>query len=195
MTTNKLAGIIEQEAKRKDDVLNRMLDELRDARQEAKLHERRDEQLKAYEPELQKVREKDLKKLLIRARSQVTEMGLPLKGSASRLMIGGKSDDDKIVFLTRKTIDLVEGNAEDSTAVDVVVDVVRFDKESGWGKFRVENELGQISFFIPTDQRRELKGEVIEAMKHENVSMTIRYVRDKQKTIKYARVETVLLLE
>jgi hypothetical protein len=56
-----------------------------------------------------------------------------------------------------------DNNEEDEETTSVVADVVRFDKETGWGKFRVSDEAGQISFFIPPEQRNELREEVIES--------------------------------
>lgn len=191
---DRLADMLEKELDRKHEVQRFMMDEIRDARAEAKVYRQLNEQLSGSEGKLNDISEKATKALLAKTRPQITEMGLPLKGSASRLLIGGRSADNKVIYVNRRTVDVLEGNTEDSTFTEVIADVVRFDKESGWGKFRVANVIGQTSFFIPREQREALKEEVIDAMKQDNVGMTIRYVRDQQRNIKYAKVEAIELI-
>ena len=191
----KLADMLEKELARKDDFVKFMMDEVRDARAEAKIQRQLDKEWSPYKDKFADLKERDVKKLLAKTRTQVTEMGIPLKGSASRLLIGGKSADEKVIYINQRTVDVLEGNSEDATSTDVSADVVRFDKESGWGKFRVEGISGQASFFVPREQRQHLKDEVIEAMKHDTVEMTVRYVRDHQKIIKYAKVESIEVAE
>jgi hypothetical protein len=191
---NRLADILEKELERKDDIQKFMMDEIRDARAEAKVNKQLEAEVAPYESQLKKIREKDARELLAKARPQVAEMGLPLKGSASRLLIGGRSADKKVVYVNRRTVDVLEGNKEDAKPTGVTTNVVRFDKESGWGKFRVKEISGQTSFFIPREQREDLKDDVIDAMKQNVVAMTVRFVRDQQRNIKYAKVESIGLI-
>ena len=94
MATNRFADLLEKELYRKDDFMQFLKDEVVDAREEARAYRRLNKEVAPYEKELRKIKEKDAKRLISKARPQITEMGLPLKGSASRLVVGGKSNDD-----------------------------------------------------------------------------------------------------
>ena len=148
--------------------------------------------IEPYRTELEKIPDPTMSRLLDRTRSQVVEMGKPLIRSAERLEIGEVSTKSPFVNLNRRTVENLSGNSVDPLPSMLRGSVTRFDKENGWGKFRNPEFVAPVSFVLPSAIRNRLRGDVIDAMKEDEVDLVFYYVRDKSGKVQYLILDNVL---
>ena len=96
----------------------------------------REHMIEHYKPELDKIDDRSMDRLLDRTRTQVIEMGKPLIRSADRLEISEASRTAPFGSLTRRSVEELSGNTVDTVPSKLRGSIIRFDKENGWGKFR-----------------------------------------------------------
>jgi hypothetical protein len=107
------------------------------------------------------------------------EMNVPLRRSASRLNIDAVANDNefKILSANKEMADAVDTELVDDHLTRIDIDIVQFDKESGWGKFRNDEWDGRASFSIPGDILDDLKQTAVDAMHQDMVEVDCVFVR------------------
>jgi hypothetical protein len=184
------------------DLVGRMLDKpglvdpkvqlLREIRDELNASSEREEIIKRYKTEFDKVEDGTATRLVDRARAQVIEMRRPLIRSADRLQINDGPGRSPFASLSRRSVEDLSGNSVDPLPSTLRGNIIRFDKENGWGKFRNAEFTTPASFLVPSALRNRLRDEVIDAMKEEEVDVVFYYVRDKGGKVSYLIFENVL---
>lgn len=166
--------------------------QLEEVQREALANGERDALLEQYRQELENIPERSLERLVNRAQSQIVEIGKPLIRSASGLEISGHTRGQRFAHLDRRIITELGGNSIDALPTSLVGSVVRYDKESGWGKFRNPDFAAPISFLVPAAKKNQLTLEVIDAMKQEEVEVVFYYVRDRRRVVKYLIFDNII---
>jgi hypothetical protein len=117
--------------------------------------------------------------LLTMAAPLLKEMNVPLRRSASRLNIDAVANDNefKILSANKEMADAVDTELVDDHLTRIDIDIVQFDKESGWGKFRNDEWDGRASFSIPGDILDDLKQTAVDAMHQDMVEVDCVFVR------------------
>lgn len=117
--------------------------------------------------------------LLTMAAPLLKEMNVPLRRSASKLNIEAVANDNefKILSANKNMADAVDTEKVDDHVTRIDIDIVQFDKESGWGKFRNDEWEGRASFSIPGDVLDELKQAAVDAMHEDIVEVDCVFVR------------------
>lgn len=113
----------------------------------------------------------------------VQEMANPLRRSAGTMDIFSEKDKTKgnIVFIDRNMAENMEISKVDDNITPIMIDIIQYNKETGWGKLRMEEFSDLISFNVPSDLNGRLKQQLINAMGREKVYLQVYIVRDKAK--------------
>ncbi|WP_432200221.1 hypothetical protein ACRAQ7_11360 [Erythrobacter sp. W53] len=117
--------------------------------------------------------------LVTMATPLLSELAVPLRRSAKRVMIstidsaGGRS----ILSTDRQTAEALESLKIDKHVTSVDVDIVQYNKETGWGKFRNPHWDGIPSFSVPADRKDDLRFDLLSAMQEDQVSADAYIVR------------------
>ena len=104
--------------------------------------------------------------LISMATPLLKDMGRTLKNSASSLTIYA-SDNDKrtpIVFIDKKMASEIDTTRFDDKATLILVRIIQYNIETGWGKLRTEEAEGLLSFNVPSDRRGDVQAELLDAM-------------------------------
>lgn len=109
----------------------------------------------------------------------VSEMAVPLRRSAKlaeiSLIEAGRRHS--ILVADRAMAESIESIRIDKTVSSIDINVVQYNKESGWGKFRNRLWSGIPSFNLPADRKSRMKFDIVRAMREEKVSATGYIVR------------------
>lgn len=144
--------------------------------------------IKGSEEEFGKISYENVQELIAVCRNQMKEMGLPLKRSADTLTViaGG----DAVAPVPVKTMDLadlvyLEGNKKDENTTDLMGTIKSWDKETGWGKWRVADAAQPIAFLVRARDRDLVKDHVLDKMKEKQLWVRFYVVRDPHKVPRY----------
>jgi hypothetical protein len=106
-------------------------------------------------------------------------MGVALRSSARTLNVTSTDDADRrrIMFLNRKMASEVETSVVDDQPTLILVKIVQYNRETGWGKLRIANEPGLLSFNVPSDLKEELQLPLARAMIEDQTYIECVFVR------------------
>lgn len=141
--------------------------------------------------ELAKIDEDQEAKILSRVHSQMTEMGKPLTRSAVGLEFIGGADVGRIAFMNRQSIESLSGNQEDPLPTLLHGDIIRFDKNTGWGKFKTGAFAKDMPFLVPSVSKNQLRDRLLDAMKRDGVEMSFYCVRNRRKVVEYLVLDRI----
>lgn len=119
--------------------------------------------------------------LVTMATPLLAELAVPLRRSAKSVMIASIDEQGKRPVLwadsdIANSIDLID---IDRTVTSIDLNIVQYNKESGWGKFRNPEWQGIPSFSVPADRKVNLKHDLLSAMRAELVNVDAYFVRSK----------------
>ena len=117
--------------------------------------------------------------LVTMATPLLSEIAVPLRRSAKRVMITSVDAIGKRAILStdRRTAEALEALRVDKHVTSLDVDIVQYNKENGWGKFRNPNWEGIPSFSVPADRKDDLRFDLLSAMQEDQVSADAYIVR------------------
>ena len=104
--------------------------------------------------------------LISMATPLLKDMGRTLRNSASSLTIYANDNEVRrpIVFLDKKMAAEINTSRVDDHTTLILVRIIQYNIESGWGKLRTDEAEGLLSFNVPTDRRTDVQAELLEAM-------------------------------
>ncbi len=108
------------------------------------------------------------------------EMAVPLRRSAKLVTIKAIDDfgERQVLTADRKMVSDLESLKIDKNVNTIDVNIVQYNKETGWGKFRNDYWDGISSFSVPADRKDELKYNLLHAMQENMVSVDAYFVRN-----------------
>lgn len=117
--------------------------------------------------------------LITMATPLVAEIGVPLRRSAkiAQLKLVNDEGSSELLSVNRTDAESIESIKIDRNITTIDINVVQYNKESGWGKFRNPYWQGIPSFNLPTDRKARMKADVVAAMREEKVSASGYIVR------------------
>ncbi|TFI56362.1 hypothetical protein E2493_20565 [Sphingomonas parva] len=135
--------------------------------------------LEAHQEVLNKITPEQDAELVTMATPLLKEIAVPLRRSASlaSVNISDKYGRRRVLSATRRMADEVETIRIDPQITPVRLDIVQYNKESGWGKFRNPEFDGQTPFSVPADRKENLKSKLTRAMNKDEVFVLAYYVR------------------
>lgn len=167
-------------------------DSLRSAMQELSAALNRENILNKYKDSLSKIPQELENKIIDRLQPIFKDIVLPVERSAEELHISGHSAGHKVVYVDRFISNRISGNMTDPLPTTLQGDVIRYDKENGWGKFKNSQFPKSIGFTVPAAARNKSNSEVIDAMKNTLIEASFYYVRTKRKVPKYLILDRVI---
>ena|GEM_PF-1187554 len=156
----------------------------------------RERQLSEKADELSKIEPKQEASLIGMATPLVSEMGVVLRESADSLDIVSESADGKesnILYLNPEMAKNIERERVDGEITPILVNIVQYNKETGWGKLRLKEVDGVLGFNIPSDVRPLIHLRVLAAMRVNEIYVQAYFVRDAAKEV--VRLIVVGILE
>lgn len=117
--------------------------------------------------------------LVTMATPLLSEIAVPLRRSAKLVTIStiDRFGERPILTTDRETASALELIDIDRSVTSIDVNIVQYNKETGWGKFRNVNWDGIPSFSVPADRKEELRFGLLHAMREEAVSVDAYIVR------------------
>jgi hypothetical protein len=117
--------------------------------------------------------------LVTMATPLLSEIAVPLRRSAKRVTIAtiDAMGERKVLTTNRRTAEALEQIKVDKHVTSIDVNIVQYNKETGWGKFRNPNWEGIPSFSVPADRKDDLRFDLLSAMKEDMVSADAYVVR------------------
>lgn len=152
----------------------------------------REEAIEPYQRELQKIDQDARRKLVDKVSGQFIEIGKPLSRSAEKLYFSSGKIIRPFSFMDGRTIEKLSGREMDMVPSTLAGEIVRFDKETGWGKFRSAEFERPMSFVVRGGKSSGETVDLIEAMKKEEIIMVFYYVRDSQSIVKHLVFDSIL---
>lgn len=118
-------------------------------------------------------------KLVSMAAPLIRDMGVALRSSARTLDVSASQGEKsrRIMFLNRQMASEIETSIVDDEPTLILVKVVQYNRETGWGKLRIGNEVALLSFNIPSDIKGELLLPVTRAMNRDEIYIECVFVR------------------
>ncbi len=117
--------------------------------------------------------------LVTMATPLLSEIAVPLRRSAKTVTITTIDDVGRRQILTtdRQTAEALELIKVDKHVTSIDIDIVQYNKETGWGKFRNPHWTGNPSFSVPADRKDDLRFDLLLAMREDKVSSDAYIVR------------------
>jgi hypothetical protein len=105
-------------------------------------------------------------RLISMAAPLLKDMGVTLRNSASTLRVSANDNGNnrEIIFLNRRMASDVDTSRIDDQSTLILVRIVQYNVETGWGKLRTAEHDGLLSFNVPSDRKGDVQGELLEAM-------------------------------
>lgn len=132
-------------------------------------------------------------KLISMAAPLFKDMGVALRRSASTLNIevaeGGARR--RIVFANRAMTQEIETSLLDGEPTLILVKIVQYNTETGWGKLRMEEHVGLLSFNVPSDRKGELQRLLLRGMDEENTYIECVFARSSRGILQRAIVLSI----
>lgn len=117
--------------------------------------------------------------LMTMATPLLSELAVPLRRSAKTVMIStiDSAGERPILTTDRETAEALELIKVDKHVSTIDVDIVQYNKETGWGKFRNPTWKGIPSFSVPADRKGDLRFDLLVAMREDQVAVDAYVVR------------------
>jgi hypothetical protein len=117
--------------------------------------------------------------LVTMAAPLLKEMNVPLRESARRVSVrrseGGETT--QLLHATKQMADEVDVAIVDRNITTIDIDVIQYNKENGWGKFRNTEWEGLPSFNIPAEINPDIRDDMVAAMNQQLVEVDCYFVR------------------
>lgn len=154
----------------------------------------REDILAKNKAEISKIDSARGQKLIAMSAPLISEMATALRRSANTLQITSPIEgrSSSVLFLDRKMAQEIETASVDDEITPILADITQFNKDNGWGKFKIENGLKVITFSIPSDILPSIKRKLIDSMNVDMVYLQVYYVRDRSETIVRAIIVGIL---
>lgn len=121
-------------------------------------------------------------KLISMAAPLISEMATALRRSADTLKIVAGNDAKKktnVLFLNQSMAQDIMSSKVDDQITPILGNIIQYNKETGWGKVRLNISNQPLSFTVPSDQKAALQDILLTQMGKEQVFLQVYIVRDR----------------
>ena len=136
--------------------------------------------------------------LVTMAAPLLEEFVVPLRRSARKatVLIEDQAGGSRpILVIDRAAAQEIELDVIDPEITPLLIDVVQYNKETGWGKFRNQKFRDLASFAVPADRKEKLQAETLKAMDKDEVYVQAYFVRSQAGIAKRIIIVSFLKLE
>lgn len=94
------------------------------------------------------------------------DMGVALRNSASFLRVSANDNQQtrEIIFLNRRMASEVDTSIIDDNPTLILVRIVQYNVETGWGRLRTNEFQGLLGFNVPADRKNNVQADLLDAM-------------------------------
>ena len=121
-------------------------------------------------------------KLITMASPLLKDMGVALRSSANNLTISAGQDGKMkpLVFVNRNMASAIETEVIDKESTIILVKIVQYNRETGWGKLRLKGMQIAMSFNIPADKKPKIQPSLIKEMNEDQTYIECKFVRSSE---------------
>ncbi len=144
----------------------------------------RERLLRSEDEQIKKIDAARQEKLLAMAAPLVGEMATALRRSADTLQIFDETkvgETRRFLYLDREMAEDVIISKVDDQLTTIRVDIVQYNKETGWGKLRLKTSRDLITFNVPTDVKDKVGPRIMREMNKTMTYVQVYYIRDRAK--------------
>lgn len=136
-------------------------------------------ELAQFRDQLRRISDDQEADLITMSAPLLKEMNVPLRRSARKVTIKSVKNGERrnILSADKAMADAVDLAIVDRFVTTIDINVVQFNKQSGWGKFENENWDGLSSFSVPGDVLEYIRETVVNAMNRDLVEVDCFFVR------------------
>ena len=122
--------------------------------------------LEAENAELRRITPEQDAKLISMAAPLLKDMGVTMRSSASSLTISANDNGNNrpIIFLNKTMVKEINTSVVDDHLTLILVRIVQYNVENGWGKLRTNEAKGLLSFNVPSDRKADVQPELLDAL-------------------------------
>jgi hypothetical protein len=142
----------------------------------------REKEMQSSAIQLGKIDSAREQKLISMSSPLVGEMATALRRSADTLEIistSGQAHPKRILFLNRRMAEEIETAKVDDEITTILGNIIQYNKETGWGKVRLEISEQPLSFSVPSDAKAKIQTTLLTAMGKDAVYLQMYIVRNK----------------
>jgi hypothetical protein len=126
---------------------------------------------------------RSINRLASKVRPMVEEIGLPLRNSAERCVIGDADNDDAFIRLDEDRLRAVNTRDIDDNEFEVRCIIRSYDKFTGRGKVESDDFEKTMFFMVETELKKALRNKIISAMRQNYVRCQFAAYRDASDVI------------
>jgi hypothetical protein len=121
--------------------------------------------------------------LITMAAPLLKEMNVPLRKSAGKVSVRRRADGhtSQLLFVNKAMADEVDIAEVDRLITTIDIDIIQYNKENGWGKFRNPEWEGTPSFNVPAEINVDIRDDLLAAMHLDQVEVDCYFVRSPAK--------------
>lgn len=152
--------------------------------------------IQEYMPQLEAIPPETEARLIEMFQQSATELAVPLRNSADYFSIKSGSDRETTSLFNRESLENISTEYEDELPTSLVGSIKAYDKETGWGKFRNNEQFPKpIPFFIPQSVKKEQLKEITQAMSKYEIEASFYIIRDVNGSPKKLKLSKIILEE
>jgi hypothetical protein len=125
------------------------------------------------------------------------DMGVALRNSATKLEVssGQGGERRRLMYLNRRLASEIETTRIDEESTTILVKIVQYNTETGWGKLRIGGEAGLLSYNVPSDLKGRLQAQLLAAMNERETYVECVFVRSTRGIRQRAIVLSIIDIE
>lgn len=141
----------------------------------------REDKLNASRAQIARIDGAREQKLISMAAPLVSEMATALRRSANSLRIEStiSGQTTNVLYLNKRMAQEIESSTVDTDITPILGDIIQYNKETGWGKVRLQIANQPLSFSVPSDLKAGLQETLLRQMGKDQVYLQSYIVRDR----------------
>lgn len=141
----------------------------------------REDAVEADMRQILKIDEAREQRLISMAAPLFTGMATAFRKSARTLHVISRRDegDRNVIYLNKDLAAEIGTSKVDPDITPILSNIIQYNKETGWGKVRMDISPVPLSFSVPSDMKSELQRDLVGAMRKDHTYIQVRFVRDK----------------
>lgn len=145
---------------------DRLTDENRELYERLLAEGQRRAYLEGYADVVRRITPDQEARLTSMASPLLKDMGIALRSSATTLKISANDNLDRrqVAFLNRRMANEIDTSRIDDQTSLILVAIIQYNTETGWGKLRTREHQGLLSFNVPSDRKGRLQADLLDAM-------------------------------
>lgn len=133
-------------------------------------------------------------KLISMAAPLLSGMATAFRRSAKTMKVVAKRGvtEQNIIYLNKDLAHEIGSSKIDKEITPILGNIIQYNKETGWGKVRLDIISNPLSFSVPSDLKSELQSKLVLAMREDSTYLQIKFVRDRVGEIVRANIVGVI---